>query len=144
MPSKVENINVLRAPTRVRPAPPTVVGPTDLRARRPTNELPQWLIDEARVPFKDTFDAKRHLNFKPPSGVLEMKDIGLEGRGISPVAASEPFPLFTHEAVKQIRAEIFSKPVLKDCQYASSFAKNMVRGMGREYVSFSRYRHCVH
>ena len=64
-----------------------------------------------------------------------MKDIGLEGYGISPVAASEPFPLFSEEAIGQIRAEIFSEPVMRDCQYASSFAKNMVRGMGREYVS---------
>lgn len=61
-----------------------------------------------------------------------MKEIGLEGHGISPIAASEPFPLFTTEAVRQTRAEIFSDRVLKDCQYASTFAKNMVRGMGRE------------
>ena len=61
-----------------------------------------------------------------------MKEIGLEGHGISPVAVSEPFSLFTTEAVKQMRAEIFSEPVLRDCQYASTFAKNMVRGMGRE------------
>ena len=63
-----------------------------------------------------------------------MEDIGLPGHGISPVAASEPFPLFTVDAIRQIRAEIFSDPVLRDCQYSSSFAKNMVRGMGREYV----------
>lgn len=63
-----------------------------------------------------------------------MKEIGLGGHGISPVAASEPFPLFTPEAIKQIRAEIFSEPVLADCQYASTFAKNMIRGMGRALV----------
>ena len=64
-----------------------------------------------------------------------MEEIGLGGHGISPVAASEPFPLFTPEAIKQFRAEIFSEPVLEDCQYASTFAKNMIRGMGRALVS---------
>lgn len=60
-----------------------------------------------------------------------MEEIGLEGHGISPVAASEPFPLFTTDAIKQIGAEIFSESVLRDYQYSSNFAKNMIRGMGR-------------
>lgn len=59
-----------------------------------------------------------------------MKEIGLEGQGISPHAATEPFPLFTEEAIQQMRAEIFSEQVLAECQYSSTFNKNMVRGMG--------------
>lgn len=118
--------------TAVLPSPPTVVGPTTKRATRPSNKLPQWLIDGARVSKKVEFDPKKHLNFQPPKGVHTMKDIGLEGHGISPVAISEPFQLFTEDAVKQIRAEVFSEPVLEDCQYCSSFTKNMIRGMGRE------------
>lgn len=59
-----------------------------------------------------------------------MKEIGLEGHGISPNAVSEPFFIFTEEAIKQIRAEVFSEPVLESCQYSSTFVKNMVRGMG--------------
>ncbi|RAL11792.1 uncharacterized protein BO97DRAFT_453349 [Aspergillus homomorphus CBS 101889] len=121
----------------LHPAPPTVVGPTTKKATRPTNPLPQWLIDGARVEHKETFNAKRHLNFQPPKGITTMKEIGLEGHGVSPVAASEPFPLFSPEAIKQIRAEIFSEPVLRDCQYSSSFAKNMIRGMGRERAPFT-------
>lgn len=119
-----------------RPAPPTVIGPTTKKATRPTNILPQYLIDAAQVPAheKEDFDPKRHLVFQPPKSITTMKEIGLEGHGISPVAASEPFPLFTQEAIRQMRGEIFSEPVMRDCQYASSFAKNMVRGMGREYV----------
>ncbi|PYI07531.1 hypothetical protein BO78DRAFT_366737 [Aspergillus sclerotiicarbonarius CBS 121057] len=124
-------------PIQGPPEPPKVTGPATTKATRPSNKLPQWLTDESRVPFKETFDAKKHLNFQPPESVYTMEDIGLEGHGISPVAASEPFPLFTPEAVKQIRAEIFSEPVLKDCQYSSSFAKNMIRGMGRERAPFT-------
>ncbi|CAG8364084.1 unnamed protein product [Penicillium salamii] len=121
----------------LHPMPPTVVGPTTKKATRPSNKIPQSLIDGARVTEKELFDPQKHLEFHPPSGIITMKDIGLQGHGISPVAASEPFPLFTTAAIKQIRAEIFSEPVLRDCQYSSSFAKNMVRGMGRERAPFT-------
>ncbi|KAB8230847.1 uncharacterized protein BDW43DRAFT_321071 [Aspergillus alliaceus] len=66
-------------------APPTVVGPSTFRATRPTNKLPQYFIDESYT----------------------MKDIGLEGQGISPTAVTTPFQLFTEEAIGRMRAEIF-------------------------------------
>lgn len=122
-----------------RSAPPPVVGPTTKKATRPANILPQSLVDGARVAEKQLFDPKQHLNYQPPKSITTMKDIGLEGYGISQVAASDPFPLFTEEAICQIRSEIFSEPVMRDCQYASSFAKNMIRGMGREYVHNEPY-----
>ncbi|KAH6664308.1 hypothetical protein EV126DRAFT_447265 [Verticillium dahliae] len=57
------------------------------------------------------------------------------GRRISATAISEPFPLFTQEAIAQMRAEIFSKDSLENCQYSSSFCKNMIRAMGqRRYI----------
>lgn len=124
---------VMTMPPMPNPPPaPKVYGPTTKKATKPTNQLPQFLIDNARVSTKETFDPKKHLNFQPPEKIHLMKDVGLEGHGISPVAASEPFPLFTEEAIKQMRAEVFSEPVLKDCQYSSSFSKNMIRGMGRK------------
>lgn len=98
--------------------PPTVVGPTTKRATRPTNKLPQFLMDEARKPQKVAFDPKTHLDIAYPGKIYTMKEIGLEGQGISPVAASAPFSLFTQDAVQQMRAEIFSEPVLESCQYA--------------------------
>lgn len=117
--------------------PPKVIGPTTTKATRPTNRIPQDIIEDARMVQKETFDPKTHLQFEHPARIYTMKEIGLEGQGISPVAISEPFPLFTPEAVKQMRAEVFSEPVLRDCQYASSFAKNMIRGMGRACVDLS-------
>ena len=114
------------------PAAPKVIGPKTKKATRPTNQLPQSLIEGSRVPTKETFDPKKHLNFQPPEKIHTMKDVGMEGHGLSPIAASEPFPLFTEEAVKQMRAEVFSEPVLRDCQYTSDFSKNMIRGMGRK------------
>ncbi|KAE8381646.1 hypothetical protein BDV26DRAFT_289283 [Aspergillus bertholletiae] len=121
-------------------APPTiahtVVGPVTLKAARPTNKLPQSLIDEAQVEEKQSFDPKRHLNYRPPSKIYTMKEIGLEGQGISPNAVTAPFQLFTEEAIKQMRAEIFSKPVLDECQYTSAFVKNTIRGMGPARAPF--------
>jgi hypothetical protein len=110
--------------------PPTVIGPATKKATRPLSELPQSLIQGAKVAKKEEFDPERHLNFQPPRTIYTMEQIGLKGHGISPHAASEPFPLFTQEAIAQMRAEIFDEKVLADCQYSSSFNKHMVRGMG--------------
>jgi hypothetical protein len=63
-----------------------------------------------------------------------MADLRLGEQGISPVAISEPFPLFTEEAIRQMRREVFSETVLARHQYASSFCENMVRGMCPGYV----------
>lgn len=111
-------------------APVSHVGTSTQRATRPTNKLPQSLIDGAQISDKEPFDPKKHLNFQPPSRIYTMEEIGLQGQGISPNAVTAPFQLFTEEAIRQMRAEIFSEPVLEDCQYMSDFVKNTIRGMG--------------
>ncbi len=115
------------------PAPrkaPAVVGPKTTEATRPRNPVPQFLADEAKQTIREPFDAKTHLQFEAPKNIIKMKDIGLAGHGISPNAVTEPFSLFSQEAIQQMRAEIFSDDVLRDCQFESTFCKNMVRGMG--------------
>lgn len=112
------------------PAAPHVVGPATKSITRPKDPLPRYLLDEARLTQRKEFDAVKHLGFQHPTSVVTMKDIGLEGHGISPIAVSEPFPLFTEEAIQQMRAEIFSDEVVRDCQFASSFNKSMIRCMG--------------
>lgn len=75
------------------------------------------------------FDPKKHIAFKQPSQVISMKDLGYpEGAGVSPVAVSQPFPLFSPEAVQQMRSEIFSKEVMDNCQYRSNLAACQFRG----------------
>ncbi|OJD30291.1 uncharacterized protein BKCO1_6300018 [Diplodia corticola] len=118
------------------PTPPKVTGPTTKRATRPTNKLPQSLIDGSRVEEKAPFDAEKHLVFQAPEKIYTMEEIGLRGSGISPNAVSEPFPLFSGEAIRQMRAEIFSDASIEQCQYASTFNKNMIRGMGPERAPF--------
>ncbi|KAL3463535.1 hypothetical protein BJX64DRAFT_298905 [Aspergillus heterothallicus] len=117
--------------------PPTVIGPATKKATRPSNALPQSLIQNAKVAQKQEFDPERHLNYQPPRSIYTMEQIGLKGHGISPHAATEPFPLFTQEAIAQMRAEIFSEEVLAECQYSSTFNKNMVRGMGPARAPFT-------
>ncbi|KAK4919109.1 hypothetical protein LTR66_016823, partial [Elasticomyces elasticus] len=117
--------------------PPAVIGPKTKKATRPSNELPQSLIQGAKVAKKDVFDPAKHLNFQPPKSIYTMEQIGLKGHGISPNAATEPFPLFTQDAIAQIRAEIFDEKVLAECQYSSTFNKNMVRGMGAARAPFT-------
>ncbi|KAF2095860.1 hypothetical protein NA57DRAFT_58929 [Rhizodiscina lignyota] len=117
-------------------APPLVVGPKLDKATRPTNQLPQYLADEARDTRKVAFDPNKHLNIVHPNTIYTMTEIGLEGAGISDTAASEPFSLFTPEAVQQMRAEIFSEPVLTNFQYTSDFASNMIRGYGPALAPF--------
>ncbi|KAJ5337831.1 hypothetical protein N7452_004559 [Penicillium brevicompactum] len=117
--------------------PPVVIGPKTKKATRPTNQLPQSLIQGAKVAKKDVFDPAKHLNFQPPKSIYTMEQIGLKGHGISPNAATEPFPLFTQDAIAQIRAEIFDEKVLEECQYSSTFNKNMVRGMGAARAPFT-------
>ena len=77
----------------------------------------------------DDFDPKKHINFSPPTKIYTMSDLNLpDGNGVSPFAVSEPFPLFTQEAIYRMRAEIMSKEVWENCQYSSNLAKCQLRG----------------
>ena len=77
----------------------------------------------------DDFDPKKHMKFTPPANTLTMSDLKLpEGTGVSPFAVSDPFQLFTQEAVQRMRVEIFSKDVLENCRYSSNLAQCQLRG----------------
>ncbi|KAJ5116282.1 hypothetical protein N7456_000630 [Penicillium angulare] len=117
--------------------PPVVIGPSTKKATRPTKILPQSLIDGAKIAKRDTFDPAKHLNYRTPESIMTMEEIGLKGHGISPHAATAPFSLFSEEAIRQMRAEIFDEKVLEECQYASSFNTNMIRGMGPARAPFT-------
>lgn len=90
--------------------------------------LPQYLIDSAKVLKRVTFDPKKHLNINLPQKILSMKDIGYEGLGISTNAVSDPFSLFTEEAVQQMRAEVFDERTIAEFHRSSEFAAHQIRG----------------
>lgn len=79
------------------------------------------------------FDPEKHLAFIPPSMVYTMKDLSLDDIGVSPVAVSEPFPLFSPEAIQHMRAEVLSDQVWNNCQYSSNLAQCQLRGFAPEY-----------
>lgn len=81
-----------------------------------------------------TFDPDRHLAFKAPAKVHTMKELGLEDMGVSPVAVSEPFPLFSPEAIRCMRAEVLSDKVWDKCKYSSNLAQCQLRGFAPEWV----------
>ena len=89
--------------------------------------------DAVRNDGRLLFDPAKHLKFTPPSKIISMEDIGLPaGTGVSPVAVSEPFPLFSEEAIRQMRAEVLSDSVWKNCQYSSNLAQCQLRGFAPE------------
>jgi len=96
------------------------------RAFRPiieTNALPR--VNKA----PEKFNPQKHLTFSPPEEIIHMTDIGYPAdAGVSPVAVSQPFRLFSKEAVEQMRAEIFNPAVMENCGYRSNIAACQLRG----------------
>ncbi|KAL2860048.1 hypothetical protein BJX68DRAFT_251870 [Aspergillus pseudodeflectus] len=138
LPIPVESTTTTTPPLPLPTTAPTVIGPTTKKATRPTRPLPRSLIENARIADSEKvpFTPSVHLAYSPPSKIHKMADFGLEGAGISPNAISEPFPLFTPEAIRQMRGEIFSEAVLEHCRFSSSFCANMIRGMGHARAPF--------
>jgi hypothetical protein len=104
-----------------------------LKRKRSESTMPNMITALAGdAPKKIAFDPKKHLNFVPPERIWTMKDIGFEDIGVSDTAVSQPFSLFTEDAIKQMRAEILSKPVFENCQYSSNLAACQLRGFAVE------------
>ena len=86
-------------------------------------------LSDASTRSHVAFQPDVHLAYRENPKVLTLKDIGLsEDVGISPVAVSEPFPLFTEEAMSIMRSEVFSQEVWDNCLHSTEFAGCMLRG----------------
>lgn len=84
-------------------------------------------------PHASTFQPDQHLAFQPPENIVSMKDIGYgEGVGISPMAVSQPFQLFSPKAVQNFRNEILSPKVLEKYSCHSNIAASHLRGFVAE------------
>lgn len=103
------------------------------KRKRTESHIPTRILDMGvDSPPKLDFDPSKHLAYVPPSKIWKMVEIGKVGQGISPNAVSEPFQLFTEDAVRQMRAEILSKDVMEKCQYSSNLAHCQLRGFAPE------------
>lgn len=84
---------------------------------------------ESTKPALAGFDPKKHIEYTPPSKIHTMRDIKLpENTGVSPMAVSEPFPLFTTEAIHRMRSEVLSKEVWENFRYSSNLSQSQLRG----------------
>ncbi|KAL4927146.1 uncharacterized protein BDV17DRAFT_282796 [Aspergillus undulatus] len=91
----------------------------------------------SRQSEKVTFEPSKHLDFTPPSKVHSMKELGYaEDRGVSPIGVSEPFPLFSAEAIQQMRKEVLSDEVFSKWSYSSELAQCQLRGYAADCAPF--------
>ncbi|KPM42833.1 hypothetical protein AK830_g3742 [Neonectria ditissima] len=83
-----------------------------------------------------TFDPSKHLAYSPPARILTMKDLQLESTPISSIAASDPFPFLSYEAVLEHRRELFTPEVIDNCFHRTLPRSAMLRGMAQKYTPF--------
>jgi hypothetical protein len=82
------------------------------------------------------FDPSKHLAYEEPKHIHTMEDIGYSASsGVSPVAVSEPFRLFSEEAVDIMRSEILDPEVQEKYSYTSDIAPKQLRGYAPKWVS---------
>jgi hypothetical protein len=112
------------------PAP--TIATTTLSAKRKRSS-PDVGLDDATEPTKimapqSLFNPSVHLAYTKAPKTYTMSEIGLADKGVSPIAVSEPFALFTEEAIEGMRAEVLSKPVWDGYQVHSNLAACQLRG----------------
>lgn len=101
-----------------------------------TSSEAHWDASPCRPASVHQFDPTKHLAYAPPSKVLSMKDLALEPTALSPIAATEPFPLLSRGAVLQHRRDIFSRDVLDNCLHHTRPGSVQLRGMAPRYSLF--------
>lgn len=70
-----------------------------------------------------------HLAYEEPKHIHTMEEIGFSANsGVSPVAVSDPFPLFSEEAIDIMRKEVLDPEVLEKYSYTSDIAPRQIRG----------------
>jgi hypothetical protein len=75
------------------------------------------------------FNPSKHLAYEEPKYIHTMEDIGYPAsNGVSPVAVSEPFRLFSEEAVDIMRSEVFDADTIEKYTYTSNLAPKQLRG----------------
>ncbi|CZR50692.1 uncharacterized protein PAC_00566 [Phialocephala subalpina] len=83
------------------------------------------------------FNPSKHLQYEEPTHIHTMEDIGFAAsKGVSPVAVSEPFRLFSEEAVNIMREEIFDPEVQEKYSYTSDISPRQLRGYAPKHGKF--------
>jgi hypothetical protein len=108
---------------------PAIRGVKTTPMGKPKFQLPPQRPLPPAAYFKSPFDPSKHLAYHTMPARHTMADIGLENQGISTIGVSEPFELFTPEAVRTMRNEVLSDEVWDNCRFSSSIAACQLRGM---------------
>lgn len=118
----------------------TMATTVTLNAIKPLSHKPIFQIppEPPAIPstyFKSPFDPEKHLIYNGIPKRHTMEELSFPpNQGISSIAVSEPFELFSKEAVKHIRNEVLSDDVWDNCRFASSIAACQLRGTSPKYV----------
>lgn len=85
------------------------------------------------------FDAEKHLVQAARPLVLRWEALGYQWSQsqLSPVAVSQPFPLFSPEAIDEMRKEIFQDEIWEKHQYASKLSSCQLRGYAKDLAPFT-------
>ncbi|TAQ90472.1 hypothetical protein B7494_g1200 [Chlorociboria aeruginascens] len=118
-------------------------SPTFIPSSKATHEslkrsFARYLASEYASPaVGKLFVPSAHLAYEEPKYIHTMEDLGYTAsQGVSPVAVSEPFPLFSEDAVNIMRREILDKEVLENYSYASDIAPKQIRGYAPKHGKF--------
>ena len=123
-----------------------VLPPTAVPSAEPIRPFSSWKTPSGAKPLimgdahttgleSVAFDPKKHLQYTPPSRVRTMEELGYsEHRGVSPIGVSEPFPLFSPEAIQKMRQEVLSPQVWDKYRVTSNLSQCQLRGYASEYV----------
>lgn len=76
-----------------------------------------------------SFQPNKHLIQEGPAKCYTMEELGYKNdSGVSPIAVSSPFRLFTEEAVELMRKEAMAQEVQDRFAYTSDIAPKQIRG----------------
>jgi len=116
------------------PSPPRVNPSPKQTQESLKRSFAKYLSSEASSPaVGKLFNPNQHLQYEEPTRVHTMEDIGFPAsKGVSPVAVSEPFRLFSEDAVNIMRSEIFDPEVQAKYSYTSDIAPKQLRGYAPE------------
>jgi hypothetical protein len=78
------------------------------------------------------FKPEIHLAYTEPTVIHTMESLGLPDIGVSPIAVSEPFQLFSEEAVDKMRTEALADIVHKEHFFGCDLAPKQLRGYATE------------
>ncbi|CAL3964284.1 hypothetical protein PZA11_001679 [Diplocarpon coronariae] len=119
-------------------SPPRVLpSPREAQASLKRSFARYLATDNGPLAVGKLFNPAQHLAFEEPKHIHTMEELGFSAsKGVSPVAVSDPFPLFSQEAISVMRSEVLDPEVQEKYSYASDIAPRQIRGYAPKYGKF--------